>query len=106
MGETTRALISVFKLRIGVVIMLSSLAGIAVTPGTGPGAWKTLFFPLAVLLSPASAGAFNQFAERNLDARMSRTRKRPFATGRYQANGYWLGVFSCLLMVFSMGAIL
>jgi len=99
MGETTRALISVFKLRIGVVIMLSSLAGIAVTPGTGPGAWQTLLFALAVLLSSASAGAFNQFAERNLDARMSRTRKRPFATGRYQANGYWLAVIGLLLLV-------
>ncbi|MBF8269162.1 MAG: Protoheme IX farnesyltransferase [Gammaproteobacteria bacterium] len=106
MGETTRALIGVFKLRIGVVIMLSSLAGLAVTPGTGPGAWQTLLFALAVLLSSASAGAFNQFAERDLDARMGRTSRRPFVTGRYQANGYWLAVIGLLLLVSVAAAIL
>ena len=99
MGESTRALISVFKLRIGVVIMLSSLAGLAVTPGTGPGFWQTLLFAVAVLMSSASAGAFNQYAERDLDARMVRTRRRPFVTGRYQASAYWLAVIGLLLLL-------
>ena len=99
MGEATRTLISVFKLRIGAVIMLSSLAGVAVTPGTGPGTWQTLLFAIAVLLSSASAGAFNQYAERDLDARMGRTRNRPFVTGRYQANAWWLAVIGLMLLL-------
>ena len=103
MGDTTRTLISVFKLRIGVVIMLSSLAGLAVTPGPGPGTWQTLLFAIAVLLSSASAGAFNQYAERDLDARMGRTSKRPFVTGRYQANAWWLAGIG-LLLLFSVTA--
>ena len=106
MGDTTRTLVSVFKLRIGVVIMLSALAGLAVTPGAGPGPWQIMLFALAVLLSSASAGAFNQFAERDLDARMGRTRQRPFVTGRYQANGYWLALIALLLLISVMIATL
>ncbi len=37
---------------------------------------------LATVLSSAAAGAFNQYVERDLDARMARTRSRPFVTGR------------------------
>jgi protoheme IX farnesyltransferase len=99
MGDTTGTLIAVFKLRIGVAIMLSALAGMAVTPGAGPGAWQTLLFALAVLLSSASAGAFNQFAERDLDARMPRTRQRPFVTGRYRADAWWLSLIVLMVLV-------
>src|SRR3972149_9982011 len=75
---------SVFKLRIGVAITLSALAGLAVTPGPALPAWKVAVLGLAVLLSSASAGAFNQYAERDLDARMARTRHRPFVTGAFR----------------------
>ena len=83
MIDGARLLLSVFKLRIGVAIMLCTLAGAAVAPGPGiaPGAMAVL--ALAVLLSSCAAGAFNQYAERDLDARMARTRSRPFVTGRY-----------------------
>ncbi|MDH3279875.1 MAG: heme o synthase, partial [Gammaproteobacteria bacterium] len=46
-----------------------------------------------------SAGAFNQWIERDLDARMHRTRKRPFVTGRFDASGYWLLGIILLLAV-------
>ena len=103
MGEITRILMSVFKLRIGMAIMLSAIAGLAVTPGTGPGTWQILIFALAVLISSASAGAFNQYAERDLDACMPRTRMRPFVTGRFKANGYWLCIIA-LMLVFAVTA--
>ncbi len=106
MGEITRVLMSVFKLRIGVAIMLSALAGMAVTPGPGPGVWQVLVFALAVLLSSASAGAFNQYAERDLDASMPRTNKRPFVTGRFQADGYWLSVIGLMLVIAVVAAAL
>jgi protoheme IX farnesyltransferase len=98
MSGTAQTLASVFKLRIGLAIMLSALAGMAVTPGPGPGAWQTLVFALAVLMSSASAGAFNQYAERDLDKRMPRTRNRPFVTGRFRADGYWLTVIGLMLL--------
>ena len=99
MSDTIRLLYSVFKLRIGFAIMLTALTGVAVTPGRGPGAWQIAVLALAVLASSASAGAFNHYAERDLDRHMKRTRKRPFVTGRLHANGYWLAGIAILLLV-------
>ncbi len=99
MPAIVRELASVCKLRIGFAIMLSGLAGLAVTPGTLPETWKIIVFAFAILLSSASAGAFNQFIERDLDAQMQRTRNRPFVTGRFQAGGYWLAVIALMLLL-------
>ena len=103
MKNTLALLYSVFKLRIGMAIMLTALAGVAVTPGSGPAAWQVVILALAVLMSSASAGAFNQYVERELDARMQRTRNRPFVTGRFTASGYWLAGI-VLLLAFAIAA--
>ncbi len=89
---------SVFKLRIGVAITLSALAGLAVTPGPALPAWKVAVLGLAVLLSSASAGAFNQYVERDLDARMARTRNRPFVTGAFRPGAAWLAAIGLILL--------
>lgn len=92
-------LYSVFKLRIGVAIMLSGLAGLAVTPGNSPGPFVITLFCICILLSSASAGAFNQYIERDLDARMKRTCKRPFVTGRFGSSIYWPAIIVLLLVL-------
>ena len=97
MKETLALVYSVFKLRIGIAIMLTALAGVAVAPGPAPEAWQIAVLALAVLLSSASAGAFNMFMERDIDAHMNRTRGRPFVTGQFTANGYWLAGIGLLL---------
>jgi protoheme IX farnesyltransferase len=97
--ETLALVYSVFKVRIGTAIMLTALAGIAVAPGPAPEAWQIAVLAVAVLLSSASAGAFNMYVERDLDARMNRTRNRPFVTGRFNANVYWLTGIVLLLVV-------
>jgi len=89
MGEALRLVATLSKLRIGVFIMLCAMAGIAVAPGPGPSATQSLVLALAVLLASSCAGAFNHYAERDLDARMQRTRRRPFASGRLRAAWYW-----------------
>ena len=94
-----RLLGSVFKLRIAVAITVSALAGVAVAPGMVPDAWGLAVLTFAVLLSAASAGAFNQYVERDLDRRMLRTRDRPFVTGRYKAGPFWLSVIALVLLV-------
>jgi protoheme IX farnesyltransferase len=99
MKETLALGYSVFKLRIGFAIMLTALAGLAAAPGPAPDAWRITVLALAVLLSSASAGAFNMFMERDLDARMNRTRNRPFVTGRFRADGCWLAGIGLLLVV-------
>ncbi|MEX2650700.1 MAG: heme o synthase [Alphaproteobacteria bacterium] len=88
-----------FKLRIGLAVTLSAVAGMATVPGPVPEAWRIAVVAAAVLLASSSAGAFNQIAERDLDARMRRTRGRPFVTGRYAVGPLWYGVIVGLLAV-------
>ena len=95
---------SVFKLRIGAAIAFSALAGLAVTPGPAVPAWKIALLATTVLMSSASAGAFNQWAERDLDARMARTRNRPFVTGAFAAGMHWVWIIGALLVVAVAGA--
>ncbi len=95
---TLKLLLDVFKLRIGVAITLCAIAGMAMTPGTSLPPWKIAFLALAVFLSSAAAGAFNQYAERDLDTRMPRTRNRPFATGVFQAGWKWITSIGLILV--------
>lgn len=82
--------LGLFKLRIGIVIALTALAGFAIAPGPARPAWQVALLVLGVLLASASAGAFNQFHEAELDRAMQRTRGRAFATGRLKPHAGWL----------------
>ena len=97
MNAAARHVLSLFKLRIGVVIAVTALAGVAVQPGRGPGAAAVALLFLCVLVSSAAAGAFNQYMERDVDARMGRTRSRPFVTGRLSHGPFWLAVIGLML---------
>ena len=92
-----RAVIGIFKLRIGVLIMITALAGVAITPGAGLSLVQTVVLALAVLVASAAAGAFNQYVEADSDRLMVRTRRRPFASGALQRSPLWLGLFALLL---------
>ncbi|MDH4283740.1 MAG: heme o synthase [Gallionellaceae bacterium] len=97
MGTAIKQVTDLFKLRIGIVISFTALAGVAVTPGTLDG-WKIVLLGLAVLVSSASAGAFNQYVERDIDVRMARTKKRPFVTGTLKHGPFWLCAILCMLV--------
>lgn len=92
-----RTVLSIFKLRIGFLIMLTALAGLAISPAPAPAYWQIAVMALAVLISSASAGAFNQFAEADSDRLMRRTRDRAFASGELRAGPAWLGLIAGLL---------
>ncbi len=92
-----RKVLGLFKLRIGFVIMVTALAGFAVTPGPKPGALALTVLALAVLVASASAGAFNQYAEYDTDRLMARTRGRAFATGALPHSPAWLALIGLLL---------
>ncbi len=91
-----RAVLNLFKVRIGVAIALTAVAGLMIDPGGRVEPWRAAVLALAVLLSSAAAGAFNQFWEVDLDARMGRTRNRPFVTGRMRHHGGWLALIASL----------
>ena len=92
-----RDVLGLFKLRIGFMIMITALAGLAVTPGPALGWFKSLVLGLAVLISSASAGAFNQYYERDSDRLMARTRNRAFVTGALPYTPAWLALIAVLL---------
>jgi protoheme IX farnesyltransferase len=96
-AHLARKVLGVFKLRIGFVIMITALAGFAVTPGAGPGGIPLAVLALAVLISSASAGAFNQYVEYETDRLMPRTRGRAFATGELRHTPAWLALIVILL---------
>lgn len=93
-----RQAVNIFKLRIGVTITLAAMGGLAITPGPAPTTAQAVVLALAVLLASASAGGFNQYFERDLDARMNRTRGRPFVTGdHFLPLHYWPVLLSLVL---------
>jgi len=96
-AHLARVVLGLFKLRIGFVIMITALAGFAVTPGAGPGGLRLAVLALAVLISSASAGAFNQYVEYDTDRLMLRTRARAFATGELRHTPAWLALIVILL---------
>ncbi|MBN8476676.1 heme o synthase [Sulfuritalea sp.] len=98
-GIGFRTIAGVFKLRIGVVITFTALAGLAVSSGPSLSAMQLVILTLAVLVSSASAGAFNQYYEHDTDPLMSRTKNRPFATGEVKHGPIWLVVIFGLMAV-------
>jgi len=84
-----RGALEVFKPRIALEIMLAGIAGVAITGGSGLRWWQLLILAAATFLAAGSAGALNHLAERDLDARMSRTRERPFVTGALHGGAQW-----------------
>jgi protoheme IX farnesyltransferase len=89
--------ISLLKLRIGIAIAASALAGIAVTSGPALAWWQIVGLTLAILGAAGAAGAFNHYYDRDLDRLMRRTRDRPFANGTLKASPWWLAGFLGLL---------
>src|SRR3990172_9168335 len=93
-----RMTVSLLKLRIGIAIAASTLAGIAAASGPMPPWWQTVGLALAVLGASGAAGAFNHYYERDLDRRMARTRSRPFASGLLKPGWIWPVSFLALLI--------
>jgi protoheme IX farnesyltransferase len=90
-----KAVLNLFKVRIGVAIAFAAAAGLAVERGN-TSAGSTVTLVLAVLFASAAAGAFNQYVERDLDERMVRTSSRPFVTGALKHGPFWLWVIGAM----------
>lgn len=89
---------NLLKLRIGVIMMLTALVAMAITPGRETSLFEMLVLSLAVLISAGAAGAFNQYYEVDLDARVARTCTRPFVTGYFKKSPIWLFYIGLLLV--------
>jgi len=95
-----RQLINLFKIRIGVIMTITAVVAMVVTPGASVPAWQVAVLALTILMASSSAGAFNQYYERDYDGLMARTRDRPFVTGEFSSsNPIWLSIILLLLVV-------
>ena len=103
LSDMLSQLSNLLKLRIGVIMMLTALVAMAVTPGQQPSGFEMLVLAFAVLISAGSAGAFNQYFEVDLDRKMPRTCNRPFVTGYFHKSPMWL-VIILLLLVAGVGS--
>lgn len=92
-----RDVLSLFKLRIGFMIMITALVGMAVTPGPWPGVGPMIVLAFSVMVSSAAAGAFNQYVDVESDRLMARTRGRAFVTGAVRRSPVWLVVMALML---------
>jgi protoheme IX farnesyltransferase len=92
-----RTVLGIFKLRIGVLIMVTALGGLAVAQGRALSLVQVTVLALSVLVASAAAGAFNQFVEADVDRLMARTRGRAFASGALRRSPLWLVAIAALL---------
>ncbi len=77
---------------------LTSVVTLVVTPGPPVAHWQVLVLAVTVLLAASSAGAFNQYYETDIDARMRRTADRPFVTGAFAHERRWLLLIGAMLL--------
>jgi protoheme IX farnesyltransferase len=86
-----RDLLVLLKLRIDTLIVMVALASAVAAGQTEPGTLGMLGF--ACLLASAGASSINHYVDRELDARMERTRNRPIPSGRMAEPriALWLG---------------
>jgi protoheme IX farnesyltransferase len=78
-GSFLHHLLILTKWRIALVSMVAAAAGALLADPTA--GWRILWPLLGTYLLACGAGAWNQIQERDLDARMERTKHRPLPTG-------------------------
>ena len=91
-------ILEIFKVRIILTITLFAVSGVFIMPySENLTVSQFLILIICTFLSSASASAFNQYYEKDLDILMPRTSQRPFATGFFKAKISWIVSFFTLL---------
>jgi len=87
-AQLRHELVVLFKLRVISLLLAAAAAGAFLAAGGWPG-WGPLATVLvAGLVSAAGASALNEYLERDKDALMNRTRKRPLVSGAFSSAGW------------------
>ncbi|MBF0455847.1 MAG: protoheme IX farnesyltransferase [Magnetococcales bacterium] len=99
MVSLVKQILVLFKLRIGVAMLVTTGMGLAATPGVTPSIGQMVLLLLSVLLAAGAAGGLNHYYDSDIDARMERTSNRPFVTGALNRSPKWLVLFAALLII-------
>jgi len=88
-----RDYVALTKPRIISLLLLTTVAAMFVADPAGPSLSTILWTMLGGYLAAGGAGAINHYLDREADARMARTRRRPLASGRIPpAHGLAFGI--------------
>jgi heme o synthase len=77
--EVFRAYVSLMKLRVVELLLVTTLPAMVLAQRGLPPLWLVAVTLIGGTLAAGSAHAFNQVLERDIDVRMHRTRRRPVA---------------------------
>ncbi len=97
--DILRSIVVLFKLRVVILLVLSSLAGALLASGGTISAANLGLLLVTGILSASGASAINQYLERSSDALMRRTLNRPLANGLISKPGIVLGVASSFILL-------
>jgi protoheme IX farnesyltransferase len=100
-----RALPVLFKLRIVLLLLFAAVGGAFLGAGGWPGAGRLVLLLITGGLAASGASALNQYLERDRDALMTRTSKRPLVTGSIRRPG-WVPYVATLMILLPSLAVL
>jgi len=93
---------ALFKLRIVLLLLISALGGAILGAGGWPGGQALSLLLITGGFSAAGASAVNQYLERDRDAKMKRTQKRPLPSGAVKKST-WVLLVGAGMVVFAVG---
>jgi len=80
-GSRARGFLSMTRPSVVALVFFTGVPALAIEDGIWPGLGRSAWLLLGVALCAAASSVFNAVLERDLDARMERTRNRPLPTG-------------------------
>jgi protoheme IX farnesyltransferase len=86
----SKSLVALFKIRVVMLLLVAAVGGAFLAAGGWPGIGNLALLLVTGGLAAAGASAINQYLERELDARMERTHRRPLAAHSFARPGWVL----------------
>jgi len=99
------SLMVLFKVRIVLLLVLAALGGMFLGAGGWPGVGPLLLISTTGALTAMGSSAWNQYLERESDALMNRTRRRPLVTGAI-ARPNWVPYAATAMIAAPVAAVL
>ncbi len=100
LGDTIKTYLQLMKLRIVILLCFTTVTAMVIAADGLPELDTLLFTLLGGILASGGSSAINQYVDRDMDAKMSRTARRPIPSGRISATNALL--FGIALVVWSV----